>query len=596
LTRPGFSPGPGQAGPVDWHPWGEGAFAKAQAENKPVLLAISAVWCSWCHEMDETTYADPDVAGFINQHFVAVRVDGDHRPDINARYNVGGWPTTAFLTGHGGLISGATYLPPDQLLAMLAEVQAAYQEQKPQLYDQSQERTRRRKEQVVRVAAGPKIPKAVVDRAGRSLAGAYDPANGGFGEAPKFSNAPVLEFLLHLARTTGEDFYRVMLEKTLDRMATGGIFDREQGGFFRHCARADWSEAQWEKLLEDNINLAQVYLDAWLFLDLDGFRRVALQTVDYVLECLLDDAVPAFHGSQGAHSEYFSLPLAERRGRPAPPADPFCYVDSNTQAVCLLLDAAWKLGRPELKDLALRVLARVDGPAQTGQLSHVYTESGPSQEPAFLSDWAHLLDALLAAHSHTSDGQYLRRAEAVARVLTDRYFDHQKGGFFDVEEDPEALGYLRLREKPLRENLAAAVGLLKLHQATRNGDYRQLAEATLSAFVDTYREHGEFAAAYGLAVDLWLNPPVEVTIEGRPGDTSTEAMLRAAARLSYPHLDLRLALDAGLEPPARAYVCLEAVCLPPVDDPKALEDAVKSTLSTGASPFENIFERFPGIH
>ena len=561
-----------------------------------MLLAISAVWCSWCHEMDETTYADPDVAGFINSHFVAVRVDGDHRPDINARYNVGGWPTTAFLTGHGGLISGATYLPPDQLLAMLTEVQAAYQEQKPELYDQSQERTRRRREQVDRVAAGPEIPKAVVDRAGRRLGGAYDPANGGFGEAPKFPNAPVLSFLLHLARTTGEDFYRVMLGKTLDRMANGGIFDREQGGFFRHCAGADWSEAQWEKLLEDNINLAQVYLDAWLFLDMDGFRRVALQTIDYILECLLDDRVPAFHGSQGAHSEYFSLPLAERRGGTAPPVDPFCYVDSNAQAVCLLLDSAWKLGRPELKDQALRVLATLDHAAQTGRLSHVYTETGPSQAPAFLSDWAHLLGALLSAHSHTADGQYLRRAEAVAQVLADRYFDHQRGGFFDVEEDPQALGHLRLREKPLRENLAAAVGLMKLQQATRNGDYRQLAEATLSAFVDTYREHGEFAAAYGLAVDLWLNPPVEVTIEGRPGDASTEAMLRAAAQLSYPHLELRLAPDGGLATKARAYVCLETVCLPPVDDPKTLEDAVKSTLSTGASPFENIFERFPGIH
>ena len=127
-----FSPNPNQAHLIHWLPWSAEAFSKAQEENKPVLLAVSAVWCYWCHVMDETSYSDPDVADFIARHFIAVRVDSDHRPDINARYNVGGWPTTAFLTGHGGFIGAATYLPPDQLLAMLAEVKEAYREDKPQ--------------------------------------------------------------------------------------------------------------------------------------------------------------------------------------------------------------------------------------------------------------------------------------------------------------------------------------------------------------------------------------------------------------------------------------------------------------------------------
>ena len=591
-----FSPNPNQAHLIDWHPWGEAAFAKAQEENKPVLLAISAVWCYWCHVMDETTYSDPDVSRLVNQHYVAVRVDSDQRPDINARYNVGGWPTTAFLTGHGGFIGGATYLPADQFLAMLMEVQQAYQEDKPQIYDQARELLGRRKEHVGRIKAGPKISETLVDRAARSMAGAYDATNGGFGEEPKFPNAPVLAFLLHMARTTGEDFYRAMLQKTLDRMAESSIFDKEEGGFFRHCAKADWSEAQWEKLLEDNLSLVRIYMEAGLLLENDGFRQVANRTLDYVIEHLFDQGASAFHGSQGAHSEYFGLALASRRQGPCPPVDSSCYTDANAKAVPLLLDASWKLGRHGLESVALSILSNLDTAAQNEHFSHVYNnQEGPSDGLAFLGDWAQLLNALLAAHGHTGKESYLVRATSVANQMVDRFFDQVNGAFFDIQGDTPGVGYLQVREKPLAENLAAALGLLMLHQATRDQDYRQLAEATLSAFVETYREHGEFAAGFGLAVHLWSNTPVEVTIEGPPGDASTLAMLRSAAKLPYPHLQIKPVLAASLEPPARAHICLDTVCLPPVIDPGELEATLDRMVSTQESPLENIFERFPGL-
>ena len=590
-----FSPNPNQAHLIDWQPWGEAALAKAQEQDKPVLMAISAVWCYWCHVMDETTYSDPDVSRFINQHYVAVRVDSDQRPDINARYNVGGWPTTAFLTGHGGFIAGATYLPADQLLAMLGEVRQAYQEDKPGLYDQARELSRRRKEHVSRVRTGPEISESLVDRAARSMAGAYDPVNGGFGEAPKFPNAPVLAFLLHMARTTGENFYRAMLRKTLDRMAGSGIWDREEGGFFRHCVKSDWSEAQWEKLLEDNLSLTQVYAGAGLLLGEAEYLRVAGRTVDYLLENLFDKGASAFRGSQGAHSEYFGLPLASRRRGACPPVDSCSYADANARAVPLLLDASWQLERPDLRDIAVSVLSRLDAAAQEGQLSHVYSESGPVGGPAFLGDWSQLLKALLAAHFHTGDIKYLDRGVSAARYLVDRFFDEEHGGFFDTEADSRALGYLQIREKPLAENLAAALGLLALRHATGNGDYGQLAEATISAFVETYREHGEFAASFGLTVHLWANSPVEVTVEGPAGHPTTQTMLRASAGLTYPHVQVKPVLTENIEPPARAHVCLDTVCLPPVTDPDVLEDTLDRMISNQAAPFENIFDRFPGL-
>lgn len=598
-----FSPNPNQAHQIHWFPWSAGAFAKAQAENKPVLLSLSAVWCYWCHVMDESSYSDPDVVRYINEQFVAIRVDSDRRPDINTRYNVGGWPTTAFLTGHGGLVAGATYLPPDQFLAMLMEVQRAYREQKPELYDRAGDLLRQRREQVGQVAAGGELKKALVDRIARRVAGAYDAFNGGFGVEPKFPGAPVLQFLVHLFRTTGEDFYRVMLEKTLDRMANSEVFDWAEGGFFRYCAKSDWSEAQHEKMLEDNLGLARVYLDAYMVLGKEKYHQVASHTIDYLLGQLFDNRVPGFHGSQGAHSDYFGLPLVSRRERPVPPVDPSFYTNWNTQAVSLLLDASWMLPRPELAQVALGILETIDTMARSDRLSHVYgdppgvpaCEGGTTWgvgEPAFLTDWAHLLNALMDAYNHTSQPHYLERARDVASEVVGRFADSRNGGFFDIEEDQEALGYLRVREKPLPENAAVAQGLLKLHHATHNDDYQQVAQATLSAYVDAHRDHGEFASSYAVAVHLLLNSPVEIAIEGHLEDAGTRAMLMAAARTHYPHIIIKPLPAFGVETAARAHLCLDTVCLPPISDPDALEGAVANMLSPQVSPFENILERF----
>ncbi|MCH8280189.1 MAG: thioredoxin domain-containing protein [Chloroflexi bacterium] len=590
-----FSPNINLADRIDWHPWGEEAFAKAQAENKPVLLSISAVWCHWCHVMDETSYSDPDVQRILNENFVCIRADNDRRPDLNARYNVGGWPTTAFLTGHGGLIGGATYLPPDQFLAMLGELQRAYLEEKSPLYDQARELLSQRQERAGKVCAGPEVEVAFADRVARSLAGAYDAVNGGVGVAPKFPNGPILQYLVHLTRTTGEEFYRAMLEKTLDRMASGPLYDPEEGGFFRNSANPDWSDPQLEKMLEDNVSLARVYLDAYPLLHNDRYHRVASQTVDYLIGNLYDPEIPGFHGSQGAHSEYFSLPLSGRRDQEPPAVDQYCYTSSNAQAVSLCLHAAWRLARTDLTDVALAVLDHIDQGAESGNLSHVYDGTGPGHEPTFLVDWAHLLVALVDAHACTGRQHYLDRAKAVVRELVDRFFDETNGAFFDTEKDSQAIGYLRVREKPLAENMAAVTGLLKLHQATWDADYRQIAETTLSAFADSYHESGEHGAEYGQAVDLLKNSPVEVTVEGNPSHPSTQAMLAAAARLPSPNLVIKTLLVDGSQISAQAHVCLDTLCLPPVEDPDLLADTVSSMTSPQASPFENILERLPGI-
>ncbi|KAA1277020.1 MAG: thioredoxin domain-containing protein [SAR202 cluster bacterium] len=589
-----FSTNPNDAHLIDWQPWGPAAFAKAQEEDKPVLLSISAVWCYWCHVMDETTYTDPDVQEIIRENFVAVRVDNDHRPDINSRYNVGGWPTTGFLTGHGGLIGGATYLPPDQLISMMAELIDAYKNDRPTLYTQARDLLGRRREHARRTVAGPELEELIVDRVSRIVAGAYDATNGGFGSEPKFPNASIVRSINHLYRTSGEDFYASMLTKTLVEMSEGEIWDDVDGGFFRHCAQADWTQPQHEKMLDDNLNLTRQFLNAGILLERPEFTETAKQTIKYLLNQLYDSTALGFRGSQGAHSEYYSLPAEIRAESGAPNPDPSCYANSNALAVTVLLDAAWKLGDMSIHHTALQILGNLDTMAQSGSFSHVYTAEGPSSVPALFTDWAWLLTALIQAHGNTANDSYLTRALSVAQVLVENFFDQEGGGFFDISEQENQIGHLTVREKALADNTVAAEALIRLYQTTRNDDYRQIAEATLSAFVEGYRENGEFAAEYGLTVHLLKNPMVEVTIEGNPEDIKCQELVAAAARLPQPNVDIKTVIAAEDDPIALAHVCLDTVCLPPVVSPEALADAVSELTDEREPPFQDIFKVFPG--
>ena len=589
-----FSPNPNRAHLVKWQPWSPAAFTKAQEEDKPVLLSISAVWCYWCHVMDDDTYSDPEVQDLLNEHFVTIRVDNDHRPDINARYNVGGWPTTAFLTGHGGLIGGATYLPPEQLISMITEFSEAYKNDRPTLYTQARDLLNTRKDHAQRFVASSQLEESMTDRVSRIVVGSYDATNGGFGSEPKFPNPSILRFLNHQYRTTGEDFFASILIKTLDNMSDGQVHDSSDGGFFRHCAQADWTQPQYEKMLEDNLRLAREFLDASILLDRPKYRKTAKQTFDYLLEQLYDPVVPGFRGSQGAHSDYFSLSPDQRTADARPESDPSCYASNNGLAVTVLLDAAWKLGDLSLQTKALQTLETLDSAARSGSFSHVYSEQGSSDVPAFFTDWVWLLTALVQAHGNTAAEGYLERAVAVAQIMVDGFFDQKAGGFFDIEDQPDGIGHLQIKEKVLADNTVAAQALIRLHQTTRNADYRQIAKATLSAFVETFREQGEFAADYGLTVHLLNNDLVEVTVEGKPEDAGCQALLAAAVRLPQPNLDIKTIVAVDGDSVARAHVCLDTVCLPPVDAPAELSEAVAGLTKQQESPFQDIFQVFPG--
>ncbi|MBV9276933.1 MAG: thioredoxin domain-containing protein, partial [Candidatus Eremiobacteraeota bacterium] len=186
-----FSPRPNRAHEIQWRPWSAQTFAEAQAQDKPVLLAISAVWCHWCHVMDETTYSSPHVAQILNERYIPIRVDNDQRPDINARYNMGGWPTTALLTPNGMTLTGGTYVPEHQMLQMLEGVERYYREHRGEIEQRIGElRTRPHPQR------GGDLRDSMVTRVVEEISDGYDDVYGGFGTQPKFPQTEQLELLL----------------------------------------------------------------------------------------------------------------------------------------------------------------------------------------------------------------------------------------------------------------------------------------------------------------------------------------------------------------------------------------------------------------
>src|SRR5213594_1861959 len=218
-----FSPRPNRASDIGWRDWGEKAFQEAQVADKPILLAISAVWCHWCHVMDETSYSDPEVIRMINERYVPIRVDNDERPDVNRRYNMGGWPSTVFLTPEGEIIHGGTYIAPEQMWQALNGVDEVWSTKREEITDRVAEL--REQEAVARKPKSGELSADIVDTVGALVRGQYDPQFGGFGRAPKFPQVRLLRFLLDEYRRHGYPDLAHMLHKTLGAMAASGMHD-----------------------------------------------------------------------------------------------------------------------------------------------------------------------------------------------------------------------------------------------------------------------------------------------------------------------------------------------------------------------------------
>ncbi len=339
--------------PIQWHEFGEEAFAAARLANKPVLLDIGAVWCHWCHVMDRESYDDAEVAAIVNEHYIAVKVDRDERPDIDSRYQVavasltgqGGWPLTAFLTPDGKPFYGGTYFPPADAYGrpsfkrVLLSIAQAYRDKHGEVLEQAQMVESAISRAEFFSGGGGKVSPTVIDAILESARTMFDEVNGGFGSAPKFPHPAALDLVMdQYVRTnecgsgalprldgaeprhhTNDEELRTIFVHTLEKMARGGVYDQLAGGFHRYSVDERWIVPHFEKMCYDNSELLKNYVHAYQATGDEFFAGVARDIMRWMDEWLSDRAHGGFYASQDADysmdddGDYFTWTLEETK-------------------------------------------------------------------------------------------------------------------------------------------------------------------------------------------------------------------------------------------------------------------------------------------
>ena len=459
--------------PVDWYPWGDEAFARARAEDKPVLLSVGYSACHWCHVMEHESFEDEATAREMNELFVNIKVDREERPDVDAVYmdavvsltGQGGWPMTVFLTPGGEPFYGGTYFPPEprhglpafrQVLAAIAE---AYRERREDVTAQAKALV-----ETLRTQAAPSrepLTSDLVDEAIQVLRGQFDPEWGGFGRAPKFPPASTLELLLRRGSLE-------MTTKTLDAMAAGGMYDLVGGGFHRYSVDREWLVPHFEKMLYDNALLIPAYLHGWLVTGEDRYRRVVEQTVEYALRELrlegggfasaqdadtdgvegltftwTDEEVPRAellqpfeHGRSIIRGELSdeerAALLTVRARRPQPLRDDKAIAAWNGLMLAALAEAGRRLERDDWLDAARELAEFLLGPLSDGERLHRTWRDGVAKGTGYLEDYANVAHGLYELHVATGELRWLHESRRLALLAVELFADDERGGFFDT--------------------------------------------------------------------------------------------------------------------------------------------------------------------
>ncbi len=529
-----FSPRPNRASEINWRPWSQDAFEQARQTGRPILLSISAVWCHWCHVMDETTYSHPGVIDLINREYVPVRVDNDVRPDINQRYNMGGWPSTAFLTASGDILTGATYLPPDQMAAALTQISTYYRGNQAEIESRVLEARKRAASGVARSAG--ELDSGLVDLILDAVKSAYDPEYGGF-------DARLL--LLEQSVVRSDPDLRRMAEHTLERMTAGGTYDQIEGGFFRYSTTQDWSVPHYEKMLEDHAGLVQA-------LALAGMSGALDKTTGYLNRVLRDPKTRLYAGSQDADEHYYSMDAEERGQSTAPFVDRRVYTAWNAALAISYGEHSGHL----LDSLFKRAYRRGEG------MTHAEGVGGQ------LGDQVWSLWAALRAYQQGLGEKWMSIALDLAAHLEDLYADSQLGGYFDHAGGDE-LGRLGERIKPLAENSVAAMALIELDILTGDpsAPYRERARKALESVAALPQSYGLMAAVFARALNR-LGHALKVS-------TKNPELARAAVA-AHPYAVIDPTGDG------RAVVCSGTICLAPVSTPTELAEAIREASRTRA--------------
>lgn len=587
---------------VAWRVWGDEAFNEARSQDKPILLSITATWCQYCAAMDENTYGNEALAQYINENFIPVRVDSDKRPDVNARYTQGGWPSTCVLTGEGDVLWGGTSVPPDGMAQLLPQVLNSYRHEKPGIA----QHVANLREQIRQQNAAPplaldspidpNIPFGV-------LLGAkfeFDFAFGGFGHnGQKFPQPEVVELVMEqYARSVREESpdadLRLILDRTFRGIAQGGLVDEADGGFFRYAQTPDWRNPQVEKLLEDNAQLVRLFCRAFTLLGEDELKTAAQKGLDYLRTNLWFEDLGVFGGSQFADAEYYAQPAEERKEWNPPAVDETVLTGGNAAAVRALV-AWWQItGEEEALVQARRVMDFLLANLVTAEGAPIHFQPAEGEEEqtvpeGLLADAAELVSACLDLYEVGQGVTYLDRGEEIATWSRINLEDTNSGGLFDAPVLADALGNLKVGTRDVAENMLMADALLRLFLATGETEHAQLAQRILQAFQPAAPNMGFFGASMALAIERAVLPPVLVHVLGSTSNPQTQALLRAA-HTPYRFERFIQPLDPANEDDAAhienlgypipeqptAHIMVAATSLAPTVDPETLIETIKS--------------------
>ncbi|MGZ4355038.1 MAG: thioredoxin domain-containing protein, partial [Gaiellaceae bacterium] len=609
--------------PVDWYPWGEEALARAREEDRPILLSIGYAACHWCHVMERESFEDAATAAVMNEHFVPVKVDREERPDLDAVYmdavvaltGHGGWPMTVFLTPDGEPFFGGTYFPPEPRHGMpafrqvLLAVAEAYRERRDDVARTAQELVAHIRTASEASPSAEPLTDGLLAQAAAALRHGFDPQWGGWGRAPKFPPHSALEFLL---RRREKD----MAGQTLDGMALGGMYDVVGGGFHRYSVDERWLVPHFEKMLYDNALLVPAYLHGWLVLGKDDHRRVAEETVDYMLrELRLDSG--GFASAQDADTDGVegltytwtadeagpdvSLEPFEdgrsivrprpdeatrrrlfelREQRPKPLRDDKAVAAWNGLALAALAEAARRLDRPDVLDAARALGEFLLGPLSTeeGRLHRTWRE-GVAKGTGYLDDYACVANGLYELHVATGELHWLEESLRLARLAVELFADDERGGFFQTPSDGEQLV---ARKKELDDNPTpsgnAMLAYVLLRLARIYGD-DELERRAVSVFRLLAPAIPRVPSAFGwalCALDLHLSPRRELAVVGPPGSEIARAALagfdpNTVVAFGPSETVPLLKGKALVEGRPAVYACESFACRAPVTDPSGLE-------------------------
>src|SRR6266513_665449 len=604
--------------PVDWYPWGTQALAKARSENKPILLSIGYSACHWCHVMARESFEDAEIAALMNRDFISIKVDREERPDLDQVYmravqgltGSGGWPMTVFLLPDGAPFFAGTYFPPSDRFGMpsfrrvLGAVAEAFA-QRPAEVEATAAQVRDFLERPVVPLAAGSLTAGLLDEAYARRRRDHDAVHGGLDGAPKFPQPMAIEFLLRTSVRSGDPAAQATARQTLRAMAEGGMYDQLAGGFHRYSVDEHWLVPHFEKMLYDNALLARAYLDAWQLTREPLFRRVAEETLAFVMREMtasdggffssldadsdgeegrfylwtaeelkaalgVDEAaalaaafdvtdVGNFEGRSILHpvtADAASVMAAARQrlmayrdGRTRPQRDEKVIASWNGLMLRAFADAGRVLDRPDLVSVAEAnagfLLSRM---RDRGRMRRSYKD-GRATVSGYLEDQVAVADGLLSLYAASFDVRWLDEARGLLDEMLVAFWDDGQAAFFDTAVDHERLV---VRPQDVTDNATPSGTSMAVDVLLRAG-----ALLGQDSWLATARQTLEVVRSRFL-------PNLLVAVATADGNPS-----------GLPLLTDRPAVDAS----ATAYLCEGFVCRLPTTDPAALDRQLDRVLS-----------------